>query len=175
MPLNKEDDFSRPRKPFASISDRRPPKPLEFPVRRVRSGVEPSPKKRKFSEFDTGTRSDIVVPAEQLILHDGLRKEFKKMSLGTFIDVVQSFSKFFFFVSRDRPELLHSINKGLETTPRRVLQQELQHNSTELLPEQSYSEEESIEDTVEDDDDEGMPEDPYNNGLTPSDYSNLGH
>jgi len=174
MPLN-TDDFTRPRKPFASISDRRPPKPLEFPVRRVRSGVEPSPKKRKFSEFDTGTRSDIVVPAEQLILHDGLRKEFKKMSLGTFIDVVQSFSKFFFFVSRDRPELLHSINKGLEPTVRHNAQQELQRDPDPLPSRQSYSEEESIEDTLEDSDEDGTGEDPYNNGLAPNDYTNLPH
>jgi len=173
MPLNKDDDFNRPRKPFANISDRRSTKPLEFPVRRIRSGVEPSPKKRKFSELDAGTRSDIVVPAEQLILHDGLRKEFKKMSLGTFIDVVQSFSKFFFFVSRDRPELLHSINKGLETTVRRDVQQELQHNSNSFLNGQSDTEEESLEETVEDD--EGIAEDPYNNGLSPDDYNNLGH
>jgi len=167
------DNFNRKRKILASAMDRRPNSTLDGGFLKRRPAETPYTRTAK-SKLSNGG-SVRATPVDQLILHAGLRAEFKKMSLGTFIDVVQSFSKFFFFVSRDRPELLRSINQGLEATPRRGVQQELQHNSDSLLIGQSDSEEESIEDTLEEDEDEGMPEDHYNNGLTPSDYSNLGH
>jgi len=156
------DNFNRKRKILASAMDRRPNSTLDGGFLKRRPAETPYTRTAK-SKLSNGG-SVRATPVDQLILHAGLRAEFKKMSLGTFIDVIQSISKYFLFVSRDNPELLVDMQQGLKTPSRDSLRREQMDECEDTL---------IVSDTESEPEEEDDDSDEHSNGASGYSQPNL--